>query len=65
MIKKIVFLFLVFPSILFSQTIDHWETVIFEDDIWRYLEGTSEPDTNWRKINFNDSNWLQGLGGGG
>ena len=65
MIKKIVFLFLVFPSILFSQTIDHWETVIFEDDIWRYLEGTSEPDTNWRKINFNDSNWLQGQGGVG
>ena len=29
----------------------------------RYLEGTYEPDSNWRKINFNDSTWLQGPGG--
>ena len=46
-----------------SQTIDHWETVVFDDDIWKYFEGTSEPDTNWRKLAFNDSSWLQGQGG--
>ena len=31
--------------------------------MWRYLEGTYEPDSNWRKINFDDSTWLQGQGG--
>jgi len=50
---------------MFSQTIDHWETVVFDDDIWRYLEGTYEPDTNWRKLAFNDASWGQGQGGVG
>ena len=60
--KKII-LILFIPLHIFSQNIDHWETVIFETDIWKYIEGTYEPDTNWRKLNFNDSNWLQGQGG--
>ena len=51
--------------VLFSQNTNHWETVVFEDDYWRYLEGNFEPDTNWRELTFNDSNWLQGIGGVG
>ena len=43
----------------------HWETAVFDNDIWRYLEGTYEPDTNWRQITFDDSSWLQGEGGVG
>ena len=50
---------------MFSQNINHWETVVFEDDIWKYLEGTFEPDTNWRKLVLNDASWLQGIGGVG
>ena len=50
---------------MLSQNIDHWETVVFEDDSWKYLEGTFEPDTNWRKLAFNDASWLQGIGGVG
>ncbi len=51
--------------VLFSQNTNHWETVVFEDDYWKYLEGNFEPDSNWRELTFNDSNWLQGIGGVG
>ena len=51
------------PILIFSQTLDHWETIVFDDDIWKYFEGTYEPDTNWRTLSFNDSSWLQGQGG--
>jgi hypothetical protein len=61
--KKLILLFLSLPFLLLSQNIDHWETVVFEDDSWKYLEGTFEPDTNWRKLAFNDASWLQGIGG--
>ena len=61
--KKIITLLILFPYLAIAQNIDHWETIVFETDIWRYIEGTYEPDTNWRKLNFNDSNWLQGQGG--
>ncbi len=63
--KKLILLFLSLPFLLLSQNIDHWETVVFEDDSWKYLEGTFEPDTNWRKLAFNDASWLQGIGGVG
>jgi len=62
--KKVLFL-LCLPVWLFSQSIDHWETAVFDNDIWKYLEGTFEPDTNWRKLAFNDAGWTQGQGGVG
>ena len=63
--KKFILILSFLPVISFSQNIDHWETVVFEDDVWKYLEGTFEPDTNWRKLAFNDASWLQGIGGVG
>ena len=56
-----ILFFVSFP--LFSQNVNHWETTIFDNDIWKYLVGTSEPDSNWRKLSFSDSTWLQGQGG--
>ncbi|MFT6686284.1 MAG: hypothetical protein ACJAVH_001553, partial [Bacteroidia bacterium] len=50
-------------SSLFSQNVDHWETVIFDNDNWKYLTPNFEPDTNWRKQNFDDSSWNTGQGG--
>jgi len=47
-----------------AQT-NHWETAVFENDTWRYVVPTAEPDTNWRKIGFNASSWQQGPGGFG
>ena len=61
--RKNILLLIFLPFLTVSQNIDHWETVVFDTDIWKYLEGTYEPDTNWRKIGFNDISWLQGQGG--
>ena len=46
-----------------SQIVNHWETVVYNNDTWRYFVGTSEPDANWRLLSFDDSAWLQGPGG--
>jgi len=66
-IKTTTFLLLLLfiSNYSFAQTnsINHWETVIYFDDIWNYFVGTSEPATNWRELNFNDHHWLQGKGG--
>ena len=63
--RKLILLLVCFPFLTLSQNIDHWETVVFDNDIWKYLEGTYEPDTNWRQITFDDSSWFQGEGGVG
>ena len=39
---------------------DHWETVVYADQTWRYFRGTSEPPSSWRSILFNDNSWQQG-----
>ena len=62
--KKLLFL-IFFPFSLLSQTIDHWETAVFENDFWKYYVGISEPDSNWRTVSFNDSLWQNGQGGFG
>ena len=46
-----------------GQSIDHWETAVFNNDTWSYFVGTSEPDANWRSLSFDDSAWLKGTGG--
>ena len=61
--KKIFSILVSLPFLTYSQSIDHWETVVFDKDIWKYFEGSYEPDTNWRKLSFNDSSWSQGQGG--
>ena len=62
--KKLLFL-IFFPFSLLSQSIDHWETVVFESDYWKYYVGISEPDSNWRTTAYNDSLWQNGQGGFG
>lgn len=65
MLYRFIFIpFLLLCSITaFSQNIDHWETVVFDNDNWQYLTPNFEPDTNWRKLSFNDSSWNTGQGG--
>ena len=38
----------------------HWETVIDQGDVWRYLSGDSEPPGNWSSVEFDDSGWQSG-----
>ena len=61
---KLLFVFLLFGIISRAQ-VNHWETAVYENDTWRYVVPTAEPDTNWRKVSFNASSWLQGQGGFG
>jgi len=46
-----------------SQTVDHWETVVYDSMVWRYWPGSSNPGTNWNTPTFNDQLWQQGRGG--
>lgn len=57
--------FIGFWELVQCQTINHWETAVFNNDIWKYFVGTSEPDANWRSLSFIDSGWTQGPGGFG
>ncbi len=45
--------------------IDHWETVIYNDDFWNYRLGFSEPASNWMQVEYDDSNWSTSMGGFG
>lgn len=48
-----------------AQTLDHWETVVFNNDTWSYEIGSSSIPANWMQPNFDDSNWSTGIGGFG
>jgi hypothetical protein len=67
--KKLLFIiFLISVSsltFLHSQTINHWETAVFNTDTWRYWIGISEPGQNWRSLSFDDNIWPEGSGGFG
>jgi len=62
---SILAVMLVITQYGYSQTIDHWETVVFANDIWQYKTGEAEPPAAWRSLDFDDSAWLQGRGGFG
>jgi len=43
----------------------YWNTIISKGDEWKYLVPKSEPATNWRFNEFNDTSWLTGKSGFG
>ena len=49
----------------FSQTVDHWESVIYNTDQWNYFVGSSEPSSQWIQPSFDASAWLVDQGGFG
>ena len=49
----------------FSQGVDHWETVVYNDNLWRYQVGVNTPPPNWAQPNFDASAWAIGNGGFG
>jgi hypothetical protein len=57
---SIVFI-LLFSAAGFAQTeqIDHYETVIYANDTWRYFIGSTEPETSWRDLSFHDNTWTE------
>ncbi|MBG0860773.1 MAG: CotH kinase family protein [Bacteroidales bacterium] len=48
-----------------GQSVNHWETVVYNNDLWKYFTGLSEPDPGWRLLSFSDDTWAQGQGGFG
>src|SRR3989304_5604250 len=48
-----------------ESLVDHYETVVFDNDTWKYFIGNSEPDSGWRRLDFDELNWLEGTGGFG
>ena len=56
----------VFASDRDEKTIvNHWETIIHADSLWRYFTPFFEPDPAWKDLVFDDSEWLVGPGGFG
>jgi len=45
------------------NSIDHWETIVFDNDIWTYFVGNSAPPANWNQPAFTPTTWLTGTGG--
>lgn len=48
---------------VFGQAIDHWETIVYNTDIWRYFPGNQAPPSDWYTSDFNDTQWAGGPGG--
>ena len=51
------------PMFAQSGSVNHWETVVYSDDIWKYQIGTAEPGAAWKSSSYDDSGWLEGPGG--
>lgn len=60
---RIIAILFCFLATNLSAQIDHWETVVQDNDNWKYFTGTSEPASNWPSVTFDDSNWSEGQGG--
>ena len=52
-------------SYSFSQTIDHWESVVLDNQVWKYNTPTNPMPPNWTALSFDDSAWSSGFGGFG
>lgn len=52
-----------FHTGILPQGIDHWETIVMSNDIWRYFLGNIEPPSSWASTGFDDSAWHSGKGG--
>jgi len=65
-VKKSIFSMLILvlcrAAIGHALPIDHWESVVYDNDIWKYFVANSEPDVAWKTLSFNDNSWSQGPG---
>jgi hypothetical protein len=61
----LIILLSLFNVYLLSAQVDHYETIVYDDDVWSYRIADSEPPNNWMQPSFNDDNWATGQGGFG
>lgn len=62
---SVIFIFALSSFHAGAQKVHHWETAVFNSDIWKYLVPASEPSAQWRSLSFDDTSWLSGPGGFG
>ena len=60
--RSYLFIFLLF-GFCFGQR--SWETAIFAENVWKYLVPVSSVNENWNNVYFDDSGWMEGIGGFG
>ena len=59
-------IFFTFAALLcFAQSVDHWETVVFNSDTWHYEIGSSDIPSIWVNPSYDVSQWETGPGGFG
>lgn len=46
-----------------TNSVDHWETVVYSNDTWKYQLGNSGLSPDWNTLSYGDESWLQGPGG--
>lgn len=52
-----------FEVTVLASTVVHWESLILENNLWKYLPATSEPPSTWYQPSFVDAAWDIGKGG--
>ncbi len=52
-------------SYSFSQIVNHWESVVLDNQVWKYNTPTNLVPPNWTTLSFDDSSWSSGFGGFG
>jgi hypothetical protein len=64
--KTILFFAIFLSSCLHGilAQVDHWETIVFDNDTWKYFVPTSSIN-EWNSLNFDDTSWPAGQGGFG
>ena len=63
--RTIIGCFMLLACLNVSAQIDHWETVVYETDTWKYIVPTSAVPATWNTLTFNDGSWNSGIGGFG
>lgn len=58
-------LFSITNASLYSQEVDHYETIVLPGSECRYLIPTSDIGDSWHSLDFNDSLWSTGISGVG
>lgn len=65
LLRAMLFFMVVYRAGLAFSTVDHWETVVYETNTWRYLVPSAAVSSTWINPGFNDTGWSQGSGGFG
>ncbi|MEY3425428.1 MAG: hypothetical protein RL679_786 [Bacteroidota bacterium] len=58
------YIVLIFTPNVNAQT-DHWETVVYDNSVWKYIVPNASTSQNWIQPSFNADAWSSGQGGFG